>query len=60
MVRQDAALYRCYPTLADLLQDGRFEALAEPVYGPLRLWAQQCTAQVLQDPVPEAEDGEGA
>ena len=60
MVRQDAALYRCYPTLADLLQDGRFEALAEPVYGPLRLWAQQCTAQVLQDPVPEVEDGEGA
>ena len=47
MVRQDAALYRCYPTLDALLADGRFEALAEQVYGPLLAWAEQCQVEPL-------------
>jgi exodeoxyribonuclease V gamma subunit len=47
MARQDAALYRCYPTLDALLADGRFETLAEQVYQPLLEWADQCSVEPL-------------
>ena len=47
MARQDAAMYRCYPTLDALLADGRFEALAEQVYRPLLEWAKQCSVEPL-------------
>jgi exodeoxyribonuclease V gamma subunit len=51
VARQDPALYRCYPTLDALLADGRFQALAARVYGPLLAWAGQCTGEPLADPV---------
>jgi exodeoxyribonuclease V gamma subunit len=47
MARQDAALYRCYPTLDALLADGRFETLAEQVYRPLLEWADLCSVEPL-------------
>ena len=48
MARQDAALYRCYPTLDALLADGRFETLAEQVYRPLLEWADLCSVEPLR------------
>ena len=49
VARQDPALYRCYPSLQSLLADGRFEAWAEPVYGPLLAWAAQCEVEPVGD-----------
>jgi len=56
MARQDAAMYRCYPTLDALLDDGRFEALAEQVYRPLLEWAEQCNVEPLGHDALAAEE----
>ena len=56
MARQDAALYRCYPTLDALLADGRFETLAEHVYRPLLEWADQCSVEPLGHDALTAEE----
>jgi exodeoxyribonuclease V gamma subunit len=56
MARQDAAMYRCYPTLDALLADGRFEALAEQVYRPLLEWAERCSVEPLGHDALAAEE----
>jgi exodeoxyribonuclease V gamma subunit len=42
---KDACLARMYPDFDALIEDGRFEDLAQAVYGPLLQWAQQLSAE---------------
>lgn len=57
--RQDAALYRTYPTLDDLLAGDHLGRLAEAVYRPLKEWAEDLQAEPLADAEPD-EETEGA
>ncbi len=54
--RKDAALYRSYPTLADLLQGGHLARLAEVVYRPLKKWAEGLQVEPLPGAQAEADD----
>mgnify|MGYP000580160303 CR=1 FL=1 len=42
---KDACLARMYPDYDALIEDGRFEDLAQAVYAPLLQWAQQLSAE---------------
>jgi exodeoxyribonuclease V gamma subunit len=57
--RKDAALYRTYPTLDDLLAGDHLGRLAEAVYRPLKQWAEGLQAEALADAEPDDET-EGA
>jgi len=51
----DPALARTYPSLDDLMAGGAFERLAERVYRPLKVWAEQLQI----DPLPNAPEDDG-
>jgi exodeoxyribonuclease V gamma subunit len=57
--RKDAALYRTYPTLDELLAGDHLDRLAEAVYRPLKQWADGLQTEPLPDAEPdnELEDG---
>jgi len=54
---KDPALARTYPTVEDLLATGEFERLAQTVYAPLKVWAEQLHIEPLTD-APEDESDE--
>ena len=57
--RKDAALYRTYPTIDDLLAGGHLDRLAETVYRPLKKWVEGLQAEPFPDAQPDEEDESG-
>ena len=58
--RKDAALYRTYPNLGELLAGHHLDRLAEAVYRPLKQWADGLQTEPLPDAEPDNELDDGA
>ena len=48
---QEPCLARVYPDFEALVHDGRFQHLAQQVYGPLLAWRDQHVLAQLLDPI---------
>jgi exodeoxyribonuclease V gamma subunit len=55
---KDPALARIYAMVEDLLETGAFERLAQTVYAPLKVWAEQAEIEALPDAPQDSEEGE--
>ena len=58
--RKDAALYRTYPSLDDLLAGDHLDRLAEVVYRPLVKWTEGLQAEAFTDAEYDADEDSDA
>jgi exodeoxyribonuclease V gamma subunit len=55
---QEPCLARLYPDYETLTRDGRFQALATQLYGPLAQWTRQGVTLLAQSGAAGAEAGD--